>query len=114
LNDRAISVKEEAPRATRRPPRIFIKEEERVAGQTYRLMHPSGRFSIAVVGDARRDTFLRRFYTMARIADPGPIVVSKAPGGATRAALIARAKELGIPAKGTNEALAAAIAEAEA
>ncbi len=82
--------------------------------KSYRLQHPRGHV-ITVLSADRRDIFVRRGYTALgeATAEPTP-TETPAEQPVKRADLIARAKELGIPAKGTNDALQAAIAEAEA
>jgi len=67
------------------------------------LVHPSGKFDIQV-NERRAAHFLKRGYSSS----------SATSGGlGKRNALVARAKELGISAKGTNAELEAAIAAAE-
>jgi hypothetical protein len=83
--------------ANRRRPK---PEREQVA-----LVHPSGSFTV-LVSPARAVTLRTRGYKNSTASD--------APAQPTRAELNARAKAAGIPAKGTNEELLAAVVTAEA
>lgn len=73
------------------------------------VTHPSGAFSVQV-SPARAAVLAGRGYSL-----PGEAAAAakSAPGGADRAALIARAKALGIPASGTNAALLANVEAGE-
>ena len=82
---------------------------ERKPREQVRVTHPSGRFTV-LVSVPRSKVLAARGYTLPGQAAP---VASTAPGAVNRAALIARAKELGITASGTNAALAQAVADAE-
>lgn len=81
-------------------PRNKIVTEGRVT-----LQHPTGRFTVHVL-PKRATALVSRGYRATEAASDEPTPLK-------RADLIARAKELGVPATGTNEALAAAIADAE-
>ena len=75
------------------------------------LVHPSGKFDVQV-NERRAAHFMARGYSEAQ---PARAVRPPASGGLSkRNALVARAKELGVPAKGSNAELEAAIEEAEA
>lgn len=82
---------------------------EHKARERVRVTHPTGRFTV-LVSPSRAAVLAGRGYTLPSEA---AAATSAAPGGANRAALIARAKELGIPAVGTNVALTEAIKAAE-
>lgn len=79
----------------------------KAAASRVTLSHPSGKFEVNV--SARRAVVLEgRGYTRADSTKTDSV-----GGLSTRNALVARAKELGIPAKGNNTELAAAIEDAE-
>lgn len=68
------------------------------------LTHPSGKFTVTVKA-RRADALVERGYTR----EGGSKASSDSSGLSARNALVARAKELGVPAKGSNAELAAAI-----
>jgi ribosomal protein L32E len=75
-------------------------ERERVA-----VVHPSGKYTV-LVSPARAETLIKRRGWARSTSSDAPKL--------DRAELATRAKAVGVPVKGTNEALLAAVVAAEA
>lgn len=77
----------------------------RAKGERVAMVHPTGRFTVHV-SESRATTLAGRGYTRH--------TETTESGSIDRRALVERAKAVGVPAKGTNEALLSAVEAAEA